>query len=499
MLPEDHLAWRMRRVCGRLDISAVEGWYRADGQGEAAYDPRMMVTLVFYCLLTRRRSVRAMAAACVDDLGAIVIAGGQRPSFATFSRFLTRHRAALKGLFTQVLGMCAQEGLAGAAVLAIDGSPMSGNAALSSNVTADKLEEMIAGVEREVEELTGAVLEGAGRQGRLEGCDDDDDDDDGGVAGGGRGLGRPLAAKLARLARLRHARTVLAARTAARCDTLQATRAETRAAAATDRLAAAEQAAAAAVAADTATRAAAAAAGRPAPRGRKPVGPRESADVRRLRDRAHRAREHADKIKTRAEASRVTVSATDPDSRIVPRKGGGWIQGYNFQLGALRRQVAAYVGIHDSPTDQEALVSAVRGAATNAATAGISPWDPHTLADCGYASGANFQQLADVKLLVSTRREAATTGYDDNAPTARASWADMTDRFTQPGAADTYKQRGALVEPGFAQFFARFGRTITRRGTPAADAEIHLLATAFNLAKLITSQHRKPQATPHPA
>ncbi|HEX6525643.1 MAG TPA: transposase [Streptosporangiaceae bacterium] len=218
-----------------------------------------------------------------------------------------------------------------------------------------------------------------------------------------------------------------------------------------------------------------------------------------MRERARAARERADKAKARAAASPATVSATDPDSRIVLRKGGGWIQGYNFQLGTLRRQITAYAGIHDSPCDKEALVPGVRGAAANAAAAGISTWDPQTLADCGYASAASFHQLADINLLVSVRRETATTGLDDDAPAARAAWQDMATRFTQPSAKDTYKQRGALVEPGFAQFFARFGRTITRRGTQAADAEIHLLATAFNISKLITARQRRPPALPQPA
>ena len=48
-LPEGHLAWAMRRAAGELDLAPFLAAYRADGQGKAAYHPRMMVALVMYC------------------------------------------------------------------------------------------------------------------------------------------------------------------------------------------------------------------------------------------------------------------------------------------------------------------------------------------------------------------------------------------------------------------------------------------------------------------
>jgi len=208
-----------------------------------------------------------------------------------------------------------------------------------------------------------------------------------------------------------------------------------------------------------------------------------------------------DKATARAAASPVTVSATDPDSRIVLRKGGGWIQGWNFQLGALRRQLAVYAALHDSPADKEALIPAVRGAAANAAAAGITGWDPVHTADCGYASAANFQQLAGVSLLVSTRHESATAGKDRDAPDAVAAWDEMTARLAQPGARDTYRQRGAIVEPGFAQFFARFGRTITRAAPrppkPRSPCSPPPSTSASSSPPASTTPHRLTPAPPH--
>ena len=48
-LPEGHLAWAMRRQVRELDLVPFLAAYRADGQGNTAYHPRMMVALIMYC------------------------------------------------------------------------------------------------------------------------------------------------------------------------------------------------------------------------------------------------------------------------------------------------------------------------------------------------------------------------------------------------------------------------------------------------------------------
>ena len=61
-----------------------------------------------------------------------------------------------------------------------------------------------------------------------------------------------------------------------------------------------------------------------------------------------------------------------------------------------------------------------------------------------------------------------------------------------PGRQGALRRRAALVEPAFAQFFARFGRYLNYRGRDAADTEIKLLATARNLGKLLDHRRRQP-------
>ena len=215
-LPPRHLAWQILDVTGELDLSGFTAAYRSDGQGQAPYDPAMMLALVLYCFFKGIRSSRKIRDACVDDLGCRVICGGAVPSHRAVAEFLRRHRAEVRRLFVQVLGLLAAAGAVGGHCAAVDGSPVSGNASRFANLDAGQLAARIAALEAAVAAQADAWLAGGGEadgagSGQLP---FDDDDDDGGGPGGG-GVPRRLAAMAAKLARLRAAQDTLAARQAA--------------------------------------------------------------------------------------------------------------------------------------------------------------------------------------------------------------------------------------------------------------------------------------------
>jgi hypothetical protein len=96
-------------------------------------------------------------------------------------------------------------------------------------------------------------------------------------------------------------------------------------------------------------------------------------------------------------------------------------------------------------------------------------------------------------LLVSVRNEAAQTGRAAAAGTVPQGWQPMAARLATPAGKSLYRRRAGLVEPAFAQFFARFGRYLNYLGRDAADAEIKLLGAVHNLGKLFS--HRQRLAT----
>src|SRR5215207_10187045 len=134
-LPEDHFAWFVLDAVADMDLSAFLAAYRQDGHGRAAFDPAMMVALLLYAYARGQRSSRGIERSCEEDVACQVIAANQVPDHTTIARFRQRHQDALAGLFSEVLGLCAQAGLVDVGVIAIDGTKVHANA--SERATCD--------------------------------------------------------------------------------------------------------------------------------------------------------------------------------------------------------------------------------------------------------------------------------------------------------------------------------------------------------------------------
>lgn len=72
--------------------------------------------------------------------------------------------------------------------------------------------------------------------------------------------------------------------------------------------------------------------------------------------------------------------------------------------------------------------------------------------------------------------------------TAPTPWRQMAERLATDAGRTVYRRRGALVEPGFAQMFRRFGRYFNYRGNQNVDTEIKLIGAVHGLDKLF--RHR---------
>ena len=295
----------------------------------------------------------------------------------------------------------------------------------------------------------------------------------------------------ARLGRLRAAQDKLAERAlaSARSPHAQIARARQAAEAAARRLEQAE----AAQAAVMGKYHAAVAAGKCWRSGKIPVPAEQNKRIIGLRERAASAEARLAAARDRAAAlSPAKVSATDPDSRLLPAKNGGYVQGWNVQAAAARRQVLTAIELHDNPADAGALITMIAAAAANCDLAGLRGQIRAWLAGNGYASAANFTALEHLMLLVAVRGEAAQTGRLPAGTALPAGWQDMAARLATPAGKSLYKRRAAQVEPFFAQFFARFGRYLNYRGRDAADTELKLLGAVHNLAKLLDHRRRQP-------
>lgn len=485
MLPKDHSAWKVLAIVDELDVSGFERAYRSDGQGRPPFAPRMILALLIYCYGKNIRSGRAIAAACVDDLGCRLITGNRFPSRCTIGDFLERHAAAVRELLPQTIRLGHGEGLVDISVVAGDGTMLKANASKAALMSEERLTRQITDLEARIE---GHVLDW--EQSMLAGPGVADRGPVGHQVRGGTGPG--IATR-----RMQADVQLLRSRTAALTSLREQPSKEWLEWSARDqmarrRLAEAEQRLVSwqAHQQDLIDRYEHALATGRSWRTHVPAPLEQRTKVVRARDSVAKWTARVAEIA----AQRPTlgkVNATDPDAMLMPGKRGGYAPHYNAQAVCCRNQFVLSVAVHPSSNDKQALTPALKLARANLDAAGLTDQIGTALYDSGYASEANFTESLPVKqLLVSVGKERCQTGRDDTPTVSPQKWAEMTVRLTDPDNAELYKKRSGMIEPLFAQFFACYGRELAHRGIEDVTTEIHLWAVAHNLRKIIRRRAR---------
>src|SRR6267142_3279013 len=322
-LPSGHAAHLVIEAVALLDTSAFHARRRTGGAGAAGYDPDMMVTLLVWAYANGVTSSRRIERLCQQDVAFRVICAGHVPDHVTVARFRQQFAETAASLFAQVLVLCARLGMGQVGTVALDGTKIAGNASAGANRTEEGLRKLAAemAARHAAADAEEDALFGKGKRG------DDDPGDP-------HTRQERVAAAIASLEQEREARE--AAERAAAEANLQAARAgapgagrppgAARAEAARLRLERETAAARAAVQAWEARRAAG------SRRGRRPVPPEASARVRRAAAWLEKAQAR-EAARPAAAAGREPArrNVTDPASRLMPVRGGGFIQGYNAQ------------------------------------------------------------------------------------------------------------------------------------------------------------------------
>lgn len=434
-LPEDHLAWFVIETVDQFELEPFYADYRDDGHGRAAHEPRMMVGLLLYSYAIGERSSRQIESRCREDVAYRVIAANHTPDHATIARFRARHTDAIAGLFGEVLGLCAQAGLASSAVLAVDGT----------KVAADASERQT----RDYEAIAREILAEAGR---IDAAEDE-------LHGDARGdeLPAEIATHNGRRAWIRDA---LARQRAERESEAQPI---------------------------------------PRDRGKRLELSRERlTDDWRTERRANRDYEAyrargvmkdgrrlgaPPKPHTPPERPEGKINLTDPDSKNMktPR---GYLQGYNAQVVTNEAQVVLAAEVITEGSDFGALAPMVEAAGAELERAGISERPGVVLADAGYWSNQHIDELRERGITPLVAPDAKKRGGP--RPGRRGGPYDFMRRaLRSERGASLYSKRQVMVEPVFGDIKAnrRAGR-FKRRGLAAVRSEWRLITATHNLLKL---------------
>src|SRR5882757_2061509 len=122
-----------------MDTSAFHAKARLRGAGRAGYDPDMLLTLLIYAYCLGMRSSRRIEQLCRRDLGFKVVTGNRVVDHSTIAEFRAVHQDAIRGLFAEVLLVCAAGGLRQVGVVAVDGTKLAASAGLGKTRERDAL------------------------------------------------------------------------------------------------------------------------------------------------------------------------------------------------------------------------------------------------------------------------------------------------------------------------------------------------------------------------
>jgi transposase len=506
-LPPDHAVWLVIEAVRLLDTSAFHAHRRTGGAGAAGYDPDMLLTVLVWAYANGVTSSRRIERLCGQDVAFRVICAGQLPDHVTIARFRQRFAAAAAGLFREVLLLCARLGMGQVGTVALDGTKIAGSASLGANRTEEGLRRLAA-------DLAARHAETDAEEDALFGPGSRGDDDPGDPHTRRERVAAALASLEAERGAAEREREGRAARAvaAARAGAPRAGRAPAggEVAVAEARLAGER----AAYQAKVAAREADVAAGRPGT-GPPPVPAEEYCRVREARARLERARareaaraeqaaqDGQQKGKKKEPARR---NVTDPGSRLMPVRGGGFIQGYNAQNVTSEDGLVIATTLTNSPNDvlwyQDMIGGAAAAAAAMAAAGG-----PHdgaiglVLADAGYLSEHNLTCPGPDRLIATGKhrtlekaaRTAAAgqdTGQEEEPPIAA-----MTARLATDSGIAAYRRRSHIGETFHGDLKHNQGiRRLSVRGLRKAAGEWTFATAVRNLRKAITSGHLTPQA-----
>jgi transposase len=475
--------WSVLGAVDQMNLDGFYGAYRANGQGRAAYDPQMMVSLLVYSYCVGVRSSRQIERRCREDVAFKVITAMLVPDHSTIAEFRRRHQDAIGELFVEVLALCGEAGLVNVGEIVIDGTKMRASASYHRN------RGYVSIVEEILEQAEQADREEDERYGQARGDE----------------LPEQLRTREARRAALAAAAERMQAEREARREAGEEVVERVELELDPERFVTRPM-------------------GRKAwlREGRRVLEGQRDADAKSVRNDRH---ERIVEVKRRFdlelafvhaanrsyESHRVAgrmrdgrpfnassppkpyepplvpegkINTTDPDSGVMIQKGQPPMQGYNAQAAVTTGQIIIAAEIATASGDYGRLEPIARAALRELERAGVAERPATILADAGYWHTEQIQRLiaSGIEVLIppdSGLRAGARPGWDGGL------YSEMRELLQTPDGRRRYNKRQESIEPTFGQIKGnrRIDRFL-RRGRGAVRSEWRLIAASHNLLKL---------------
>ncbi len=243
-----------------------------------------------------------------------------------------------------------------------------------------------------------------------------------------------------------------------------------------------------------------------------------AAQVEAAREREQAAQARAAEREANRKGPGPVRNITDPDSRLMPVRGGGFIQGYNTQNVTSEDGLVIATELTDDPADCQAFEPMMRAAEDAAAliAAHRPAPDPDSgdssggqaggpdeqiglaLADAGYCSEANLTCPGPDRLIATGKHrdlEKAARGGDTGQDRGGQAVQAMRERLKTEDGIAAYRQRGHIAETPHGHIKHNMGlRQLSVRGKAKASAEWTFICAVHNLFKALTTGNLTAQA-----
>ena len=152
-LSDEHLAKAVYEIVDLLSVDKIESKYSDIGQN--AYNPKMMIRILFYGYSVSIRSSRKISTGCEDRFDFLYLTDGLKPSHDRISDFRKENLEELKQLFKEIVLIGANLGLAkfGNIKTSIDGSKMRANASPKLTKDEEGLQKLLDKTEEEINKI----------------------------------------------------------------------------------------------------------------------------------------------------------------------------------------------------------------------------------------------------------------------------------------------------------------------------------------------------------
>jgi len=121
--------------------------------GADSYYPKQILKLLLYGYSTGIRSSRKLEKACHENLSFIWLMGGLKPDYRTISRFRSLYKEAITKVLKQCVRMCLKLDLIEGNIFFTDGSKFRANASINNTRSKEGCEEYIKKIEGHIEQV----------------------------------------------------------------------------------------------------------------------------------------------------------------------------------------------------------------------------------------------------------------------------------------------------------------------------------------------------------